>query len=304
MATFVFPPFSTANLSTGTYYAHLVTTLPNNTDTLVSDLVLCNVAGYVPVLLSGVTLTSSKWTANNITFPIYTFTTPILGVVICQQIGSSPAPTDPILTFSNLSNALNQNITSGTGAVNLFVEISLDGIVSYTDNYIYSSGDYVNDQAVPYGGIYLLGTVNNTAPYTNPLTNNKIISKHEAGSNSNGFDRSLVSPSQLRQSYAWDFTKYTVRVGNFYIYPMTTTANVTLYGTNSPTAWNTAFASNTGWTVLASASSLTGGQFNALSVTDTTYWKYLKIASNTADIALQEVELYNSFIKSPTSNMV
>lgn len=304
MSTFTFPPFNTANLSTGTFYAHLVTTTPLNTSTLVSDLVLCSIPGYVPVLLTGVTLSTSKWTANNITFPIYTFTTPVVGVVICKQIGSSPATTDPILAFSNLSNSLNQDITSGTGAVNLFIEVSTDGFVSYTDNYIYSAGNYVNDQAVPYGLIYMLGTSNNTISYINPLTNSKIISKHEAGSNSNGCDRSLVSTSNLRQSYAWDFTKYTVKVGNFYIYPMTTTGNVTLWATNSAAAWNTAFISNTGWTSIATASSLTGGVFNSLTSTDQTYWKYLKISSNTADIALQEIELYNSFLLSPTTNMV
>jgi hypothetical protein len=304
MSTFTFSPFNTANLATGTFYAHLVTTIPNISNTVVSDLVLCAVGGYVPVVLTGVSLNSTRWTANNITFPIYNFTSPIIGVVICKQIGASPASTDPILAYSDLSNSLNQSITSGTGNVNILVEVTTNGFVSYTDNFIYASGSNPADQVVPFGSIYMLATSNNTLAYVNPITSAKIVSSHEAGSNSNGFDRSLISPSTPRQFYVFDFTRFTVKVGDFNIFSMSTTTNVTLWGSNSPSALTTAFVSNTGWTSLASSTGLAASAWTTLTSSNGTYWKYLRLASNTADIALQEIELYNSFILSPTLNMV
>ena len=38
--TFTFSPFSVTDLATGTFYAHLVTTVPATNNTLVSDLVI------------------------------------------------------------------------------------------------------------------------------------------------------------------------------------------------------------------------------------------------------------------------
>jgi hypothetical protein len=303
-STFTFPPFNTANLSTGTFYAHLVTTIPNINNTLVSDLVLSVASGYTPVLLSGVALTATKWSANNITFPIYNFTTPVVGVVICKQVGTTPANTDPILAYSDLANSLSQNVTSGNGNVNLFVDVATNGMVTYTDNYIYSSGSNALDQSVPYGLIYMLGTTNNTGSYINPLTSAKIIASTEAGSSSAGFDRSLVSSTNLRQNYGFDFTKFTVRVGGFAVYVMTTSTNVILWGSNSPSAWNTAYSSNTGWTALTTATPLIANQWTTLTSTNDSYWKYLRLSSNNSDISLQEIEMYNSFILSPTANMV
>lgn len=302
--TYTFPPFATANLSTGTFYAHLVTTVPSQSATLVSDLVLPSVGGYVPVILTGVSLNASRWTANNITFPVYNFTSPVVGVVICKQSSGSPAPTDSILAYSDLTNSLTQSINSGTGSINLFVEVSTNGFVSYTDNYIYASGVNPNDEAVPKGLIYMLGTNNNTTTYSNPITSAKIISTHEAGSNTNGFDRSLVSPSSVRQYYIFDFTEFTIKVGSFNVYSMATTGNVTLWGSNSSSAYNTGFISDTGWTQLTTATPLTASTWVALTSTNTDYWKYLRLKSVNADISLQEIELYNSFILSPTQNMV
>ena len=302
--TYTFPPFATANLSTGTFYAHLVTTVPSTNNTLVSDLVLPSVSGYVPVILTGVSLTASRWTASNITFPIYNFTTPVVGVVIAKQSGGSPAPSDSILAYSDLTNSLSQSINSGTGSVNLFIEISTNGFVSYTDNYIYASGDNPNDEPIPKGLIYMLGTNNNTTSYTNPLTSAKIISIHEAGSNTNGFDRSLVSPSTVRQYYIFDFTKFTVKVADFYVYSMSNTANISLWGANSSSAYNTGVISDSGWTQLNTPVPLVANQWTNLASTNTSYWKYLRLKSNSADISLQEIELYNSFILSPSQNMV
>lgn len=303
-ATFTFSPFTVTNLATGTFYAHLVTTVPATNNTLVSDLVLSTASGYVPVVLTGVSLSATRWTANNITFPVYNFTTPVVGVVICKQVGGVPATTDPILAYSDLSNSLSQTISSGTGNVNILVEITSNGFVSYTDNYIYASGANPNDVPIPYGLVYMLGTSNNTLSYTNPITSAKIISNHEAGSNSNGFDRSLISPSTLRQYYTFDFTRFTVKVVDFNIYSMSNTGNVSLYGSNSASAWNTAFISNTGWTSIATSTGLTASAWTTLTSSNTTYWKYLKLGSNAADIGLQEIELYNSFILSPTANLV
>jgi hypothetical protein len=303
-ATFTFPPFNTANLSTGTFYAHLVTLIPNIANTLVSDLVLTTAVGYQPVLLTGVNLTASKWTSDNITFPIYTFTSPVVGVVICKQLGGTPAPTDPILAYSDLSNSLSQSVNSGTGSVNLFVDINTTGIVTYTNNYIYSSGDNALDEAIPKGLIYMLGSNNNTGFYVNPITSAKIVSSTEAGSSSSGFDRSLVSPSTLRQNYGFDFTRFTVSADKIAVYVMSNSGNVILWGSNSPSAWNTAYSSNTGWTALTTATPLVANTWTTLTSTNTNYWKYLRFSSNTSDISLQEIEFYNSFILSPTANMI
>lgn len=310
MSTFIFSPYNTINLSTGTFYAHLVTAVPLTTNTVVSDLVLCSVAGYVPVVLTGVSLTATKWTANSITFPIYNFTTAILGVVICKQIGGTPSGTDPVLAYSDLSNSLNQSINSGLGNTNILVEVTTNGFVSYTDNYIYASGLNPADIPIPYGSIYMLGTGNNTITsnnvitYTNPITSGKIVSTTETGFNSNGFDRSLISPSNAKQYYVFDFTKFTVKVGDFNVYSMSSTTNVTLWGSNNSAALSTAFTSNTNWTSLASSAGLVANTWNVLTTTNSTYWRYLRLASNASDIALQEIEMYNSFILSPTLNML
>jgi hypothetical protein len=108
----------TLDLTSGTFYVHLVTTVPIVTNTTVADLVLATEGTYAAQTATGVgvaadgtgvkvTLANPTWvglTTNN--------AATIKGMVLIKQIGGSPANTDPLIAYGELTSPYTPPVTA------------------------------------------------------------------------------------------------------------------------------------------------------------------------------------------------
>lgn len=99
----------------GTWYAHLVTAVPTQANTTVANLTLATGGNYAPQTLTGLT-TGADGTGAKVTFsnPIWTGlttdnTATVKGMVICKRAGASPATSDLVETYVELSAAYTPN---------------------------------------------------------------------------------------------------------------------------------------------------------------------------------------------------
>jgi hypothetical protein len=312
---------ATLDLSTGNYYAHLVTTTPQLTDSTVANLVLPTISGYVPTVLTGLNDNGQRWTFDNFTFPRYVFAaTPPVGVVICKRSGASPAASDQVICYSDFLNSIGQVILSPVGAYLISLSFGASGAIDRTYRYQYSSGAYVAgaNAGFPPGLIYLLGTDNNTIGFSNPVPAKiAAISSDGANYQDTRTNRNASSPSFCGYQ-AFDFGAKTVRVGELrYLLfddnggtagSIANNPIVTISGSNYLTNFDQAnILNNSNWTVLATVSAninTTGaGQWIPANSTNNTNWRYIKWQSS-SPVVLMEIELYNSSILSPSQNLV
>lgn len=287
---------TTLDLSTGTYYAHLVVSAPSISSTTVANLALVSVSGYAPVILTGLSQNTTRWTFDSFNFPKYLFATSPTGVVICQRAGASPASTDQVICYSDLSNTLGQPIILQVGTYIVNLVFGPNGAINYSYRYLYSSGAYnASAGAFPPGLIYLIGTKNNTQTYVNPFT---VITSP------NGIDLFNRAVTNIgTQRIALDFGVNRIRVGAFgvnYTSPGGTTPTE-VWGTNSlATFTNTDIDNNTQWTSLGTSPSHVMG-WNFFNVTNLTFFRYLKWTRPSSGINnVSEIEFYNSAALSPT----
>jgi hypothetical protein len=301
---------ATLDLSTGTYYAHLVTSTPLLTDTTVANLVLPTSAGYAGKLLTNMVYTTQKWSFDNFSFPRYTFATlPPIGMVICKRVGASFASTDPVICYSDFVNSLAQVILGQVGIYVVSEEFTASGAISFAYRYQYSSGSYINgaNGGVPFGLIYLLGTANNTTSFSNPSPT-KLPSLGSSGSVQALITDRSISGSANSADTAWDFGNKSVRVGNFgYTHNQSLSTPVVIYGSNNLPSWSsTEIINNANWTQLATVapSVNTTIGWHIIPVSSSTYWRYLRFSAGSSGIGLNEIELYNSSIISPTQNLI
>jgi hypothetical protein len=301
---------TTLDLSTGTYYAHIVTTQPSLTDTTVANLVLTSAAGYTGQLLTNMVYTTQKWSFDNFSFPRYIFATlPPVGMVICKRIGASFASTDPVICYSDFVNAVAQVITGQVGVYVLSQQFMVSGAISFTYRYQYTSGAYAagTGSGVPFGLIYLMGTANNTVSFANPVPS-KIISIATSTVNDLTPTNRIASGGLIDKDLAFDFGARTVKVGDFgYLLGGASSQSVTIYGSNSLPAWNTTeLANNSNWTAIASTTAATNNSvgWKLATSSSSTYWRYLRMSTQSAPMYMYEIELYNSTILSPNQNMV
>ena len=124
----------TLDLTTGTFYAHLVTTIPVATNQTVADLVLAAGGSYQPVTLAGRSI-GTDGTGARLTFSDPTWTalwcaaaTTIKGMVICRQAGGSPASTDKVISYLERTTAFTPATVSG-GAVDFTLNIPSTGVL-------------------------------------------------------------------------------------------------------------------------------------------------------------------------------
>ena len=120
----------TLDLTSGNFYIHLVTVIPIVTNTTVADLVLAAGGNYAAQTATGVgiaadgtgvkvTLGNPAWvglTTNN--------AATIKGIVLVKQIGDSPASTDPLIAYGELTSAYTPPMT----ATDLTIVIPSTGI--------------------------------------------------------------------------------------------------------------------------------------------------------------------------------
>jgi hypothetical protein len=303
---------ATLDLSTGNYYAHLVTTTPQPTDSTVANLVLPTISGYVPTVLTGLNDNGQRWTFDNFTFPRYVFAaTPPVGVVICKRSGASPAASDQVICYSDFLNSIGQVILTPVGAYLISLSFGASGAIDRAFRYQYSSGAYVAgaNGGYPSGLIYLMGTNNNTSSFTNPAPGKLIVHEVGTGANNSFTDKSSLFAG-FHQSIALDFGSNQVGVGDFgYLLVSDPVVDpVTIFGSNNMPIWDDInIVDNSNWTSLATVSALTNsagrGTWVIASVTNQTHWRYLKWETP-GSVGAYEFELYNSSILSPNQNLV
>uniref|UniRef100_UPI00286C1D5A hypothetical protein n=1 Tax=Chamaesiphon sp. VAR_48_metabat_135_sub TaxID=2964699 RepID=UPI00286C1D5A len=176
---------ATLNLSTGDYYAHLVTTVPALGHSTVANLVLPAVSGYTSTPLTGLNYNTTRWTFNSFDFPKYAFVSAPTGVVICKRNGASPANTDGIICYSDFNNSIGQTINLAIGAYVVNLQFTANGAINFSYRNRYQSGAFNSaNTPIDNGIFYLLGTNNNTTAWNNPSQSKVSFSDTTIGPNS------------------------------------------------------------------------------------------------------------------------
>ncbi len=128
------------NLTSGTFYYHLVTTAPTNPAIAqVSGLAIATGGNYAPAVLgappsSSLVNQAGSLTTQNPSWNLLSIGggSPIVGSVLCRQAGGSPAPTDPPIVYNPLPAPYSPNgsdftLTPPTGGI---LRIGYDYIVT------------------------------------------------------------------------------------------------------------------------------------------------------------------------------
>jgi hypothetical protein len=293
---------ATLDLSTGNYYAHLVTTAPALGHTTVADLVLPTTGGYTGTPLTGLSYNATRWTFDSFSFPKYAFASAPTGVVICKRAGTNPANTDGIICYSDFNNSIGQTISLQVGAYVVNLQFGTNGAINFSYRYQYSSGAYANTEDVPKGLIYLIGTKNNTQSFASPSGAAILVSGNPS---ENVFDRNVVTTNSISSNFSLrlDFGVLQIKPGKLGIYNRAsgTGSTVIVKASNVNNLWN----DSANYTILATLANAPNWGFNWLLVDCNTssYWQYLKIDTNQPH-AISEIEFYESSILSPTANIV
>lgn len=282
---------ATLDLSTGNYYAHLVTTVPSLSHATVADLVLPAIGGYSPTTLTGLSNNTTRWTFDSFSFPKYAFVSAPTGVVICRRAGANPASTDGIICYSDFNNSIGQTINLQVGTYVINLQFVSAGAINYSYRYQYSSGAYANTETIPKGLIWLIGSQNNTLTFTNPAPSKISVSGVAAALT----DRNAAGGANTSSATInIDFINYQVKVGSigFWCDGNTTIAS-TISGSND----------GINYTVLATPSVAWNFNFQTFIVNSNTYYRFIRLVLSSAGIfKFTEMELYNSTILSPTAN--
>lgn len=306
MTSFTFVNANSTNFSTSTFYLVVVEATPLSSYTLRSQ--LTEVSGQPISELTGKTVTAGNMTFNDFTIAAFTYPNTILGTVICRQLGGSPSTTDEPVAYISFTNGLGEDIVILAGLASIPMDFGVNGAIQIIDVYRYSSGAYINPgNANPYNGlINLIGTANGATSFSNPANGSIFDCLYYSNTNAglattHLTDRSLANgPTQLSQtlmSFAFDFKVNRIRVGGLASKINLTGGSFQLFGSNNISAgFNQNGVTGTAdWTSLVAFSS-GGAPWNASNVSDTTYWRYLKLSVSSAAV-FQELEFYNSTIQ-------
>ena len=300
MTSYLFPPSNSEDLSTGNYYIHLVNSVPSPTYTTANQLNISDAIGYYPVSLTGLIYTPKKWTFSSVSFPTYTFNTVPIGVVICKKLSNNPAPSDPILYYADITNVLAQPIILTTGKYAIKIVFPQKGIIIFSDYYQYYAGNYVNNDTIPKGLMYMLGSRNDTQAYLSPF-NNAVID-NSVPSTANLFDRQLSPLNVTQEKYCFNFGSRRIRVGTIAFWCEGTQYNIwTAYGSNTYVSGTIDVDGD--WTVLCSSTYGYPG-VNFMTSVNNTYWKHIKFVNSSRVGVLVEVEFYNSSMYSTDADLM
>jgi hypothetical protein len=301
---------ATLNLSTGNYYAHLVTTIPVVSDSTVADLVIPSISGYVPTPLTGLSYNTTRWTFDSFNFPNYAFVGAPKGVVICKRSGASPASTDGIICYSDFNNAIGQLILLSPGTYVVNLQFTAAGAINFSYRNQYISGTYNNTEPIPKGLIYLIGTQNNNLAFSDPNPTKFKINQTFDGTLTNRIVGVNNSEFITTKSAAFDFITAQVKPGKIGI--------LNEYAVSQPVTIKVRAANNIGddftnnWNNLSYYT-----QIGDLSIADwpsgwrlipcltTNFWRYIhiEISTNPSTIFnIQELEFYESAGLSVTPN--
>jgi hypothetical protein len=307
MSSFLFSPANSEDLSTGTYYLHLVNSVPNPAHTTANQLTISDAIGYAPAILTGLVYNTLRWTFNDFSFPAYTFNTIPVGVVICKRLSSNIAPSDPVLYYSDLSNVLLQPIVLTTGKYTIGIKFPSSGVIIFSQYYQYDSGAYVNNETLPKGLMWMLGTRNNTQTFLNPLNNSYLVyNDGAAGTNSYFTSRTINNDvSNGNTVVAINFGSRRIRVGTFGIYANASrTVTYTIWGSNTcPDLTPSSVNNSAFWTQIGNNTNLVSG-WNFTTSNSNIFWKFFKIVYSVSTAAVDEFEFFNSSMYSTDENLM
>jgi hypothetical protein len=300
---------ATLDLSTGNYYAHLVTTVPLLTHSTAADLVLPTTSGYASAALTGLSYNSTRWTFDSFSFPKYNFVTAPTGVAICKRAGTTPASTDRFICYSDFNNSIGQSINVQVGIYVVNLQFGTNGAINFSYKYQYASGIYANTETIPKGLIYLIGSRNNTITFADPEPAK--IAKLPTGTsvtNRNSAD----GPVNTGFTFALDLNTFVIRpgtIGIYNFYPTTGIININIWDSNNlSNNFPSNYANTSLYTQLGNFSITTGWNYvmKTFDVNSTIFWRYFlfQITSLSSSLVINEVEFYNSSIIAPTLNMV
>lgn len=300
MTSFLFSSASTENLSTGTFYLHLVNSVPSASYTTANQLNISDAINYTPVILTGLIYDTKRWTFSDCTFPAFTFNTVPVGVVICKRLSSNPSPSDSIFYYADIANVLNQNFILTTGKYSISIAFPKRGVLVFSNYYQYYAGNYSPKETIPKGLMYLLGTRNDTQSHTSPL-NNAFIDNYYSSS-CDLFNRNMDNIVISQDKYSFNFGSRRIQVGTVAFWTRDTRDQYwSIYGSNTYVFGSLDIASD--WTLLASSNNTVAG-INFMISTNTTYWKNVKLVSSDRFGVLQEIEFYNSSMYSTDMDLM
>lgn len=298
----------------GQFYIYIVTSTPNQTFNTVSELTLAT--NSIPTLLTN-NSTTTIWNFNNIILPLTSYPIAPMGFVISKRIGSVISNTDPVIYYSEFTNSIGQTINYTTGLYRINIEFNSNGLIYFDVTNEYFAGAYVNNEAVPKGMIYLLGTNNNTTTYTNPGNSGKVICRFKFGtttgvSGTSDLDRIATNfggTNISRKTFDFGATRK-IRMGTFAFYTNQTNTNpVSIYGSNSLTSFTDSEIDIDGyWTLLGTLNTLTANNWMFINNTsgNNSYWRWIKLETNNkaSTVDWGEMELYNCSIITSSVNLV
>jgi hypothetical protein len=314
MASFTLPSLETQDISTGTFYAHIVDTIPGDSTISVSQLDISDAIGYAPVELTGMTYSNVKWDFDDITFPSFYFNTIPVGVCICKRVGLANSSSDPVITFLDFVNILKQPLILTVGRYSIALTFPDTGVVRFNQYYQYNSGAFANTEFAPKGLIYLLGTRNETQAYQNPLGTALL------GYTSSNFPDSFINDYFSRTAngntntggnvkIAFNFGSRRIRVGTIGIRNINAAgvgAGFTVYGSNTApnvSVTTTPTAAPTLWTTIATGTFGVINTWSFATSSNTTYWKNIAIEV-VGGASIEEIEFYDSSMYSTDPNLM
>lgn len=122
----------TLPLPTSTFYAHIVIAIPTAATQTVAGLTLASGGSYSPKALTGLSL-GDHGTGYRLTFATPQWTglwlgaaTSMKGIVVCRQIGGSPASTDWTISYCEFNNPI-VPATDANSAVDFSVPFGAEG---------------------------------------------------------------------------------------------------------------------------------------------------------------------------------
>ena len=292
----------TLDLLNGQFDLYIVTAAPSLNNTTVSNLTLSN----SNVVLLTNAFTSTIWSFSDIVLPLITYSVAPVGFVISKRSTSTSQTTDRVVYYSEFINSLGQIITYTTGLFRINITFKLTGLIAFNATNEYFSGPYINNETIPKGLIYLLGSDNNTVTFTNPSPSKVSIIGNATGSNGglSITDRIIATDNTAYDgTIAFDFGTRLIRVGVLGIRYNNYVTQGTLWATNSDNISFTqaGISNNIDWTQIGTTPGAASNVWEFTTSNNSNYWRYVKINGN---LNIMDIEFYNSSILSSTVNLV
>jgi hypothetical protein len=280
---------------------------------VVGDLTVPTTSGYTSSPLTGIIYNATKWTFNTFSFPKYLFASVPTGVVSCKRLGTVPSINDLVICYSDFNNSIGQTINLQVGAYVVNLQFGVDGAIKFSYRYQYSSGAFANNEAIPKGLIYMIGSNNATTSFTNPYPGkiktidnfnwvNIYTNRSSVGQGSTG--------GALQQMF-FDFKTLRIKIGKIGLQEPVNSIprSIEIYGSNNLDLVNYSvnWATLSMYDLLFSSTAVSAfnGSWFVVDCNTTLHYRFLMIRTQcTNNFAISQIELYNSSILSPTLDMV